>query len=228
MKISVIIPVYNEINTIQKILDKVKAIKLDKEIIIVDDYSQDGTRELLKNLKDDSIEILFHDSNKGKGSAIRTGIKYATGDIIIIQDADLEYDPEDYYDLVEPIEKDISSVVYGSRILGGRMMSYRRYYWGGRGLTWFTNFLYRTNITDMPTGYKVFRADVLKGVNLECKRFEFCPEVTAKILRRGYRIYEVPIAYHPRKFKEGKKLRWYDGILSVWTLIKYRFKKEGL
>ncbi len=225
MKLSVIMPVYNERETIKEILEKVKRVNLEKEIIVVDDASSDGTAEVLKTISGNNpdIKIIYHSQNKGKGAAIRTALSYVTGDVIIVQDGDLEYDPQDYSKLMAPVVRGETDVVYGSRILGKGRKSYRRYYWGGRFLSWLTNVLYGVKITDEPTGYKIFRTEVLKGLDLRCQRFEFCPEVTAKICKRGYRILEVPISYCPRKIGEGKKIRWIDGLVAILTLFKYRF-----
>ena len=225
MKLSVIIPAYNEINTIEKILQKVMAVKISKEIIIIDDGSTDGTREYLSSLKDKDIISIFHKKNMGKSSAVRTGIASATGDIIIIQDADLEYDPEDYYKLVKPIQEGKYKVVYGSRYnVVSKIFGFtHRFFLANRILTKMSNILYNANITDEPTCYKVFDASVLKSLNLKSKRFEFCPEVTAKVRKRGYKIHEIPIKYYPRSIEEGKKINWKDGIEAIWTLIKYRF-----
>ena len=228
--LSILIPVYNEANTINKLLDKVRRVKLSlkKEIICVDDGSKDGTYEaLLKYSKKHSeVKCFKHKVNKGKGAAIRTAIKYATGDIVLIQDADLEYDPNDYPALIKPIINSKATVVYGSRRLrsDNKQHSGLSFYVGGVGLTFITNLLYRTKITDEPTCYKVFRTDIIKSIPLECTRFEFCPEVTAKVAKRKIPIYEVPIKYYPRSSKEGKKIRWKDGVEAVWTLVKYRFK----
>jgi glycosyltransferase involved in cell wall biosynthesis len=227
MKLSIIIPVYNEKDTILEVLNKVGNVDLgnvEKEVIIVDDFSTDGTRELLNRLED-KYKILYHKRNYGKGTAIRTGISKVTGDIIIIQDADLEYDPNDYKSLIQPIINNETSVVYGSRRLkeNNKGHSGFSFYIGGIGMTLITNLLYGSNITDEPTCYKVFRAGILKNMNLKCKRFEFCPEVTAKILKKGIKIKEVPISYFPRSKKQGKKINWRDGFEGIWTLLKYRF-----
>lgn len=227
MKLSIIIPVYNEENTIKQLLNLVKKVdigKVEKEMVIIDDGSYDNTFEVLKNIND--IKLIRHTKNIGKGAAIRTGIKHATGDIILIQDADLEYDPNEYMALIKPIINGKAEVVYGSRRLKkeNKKHSGFSFYIGGVFLTWFTNLLYPSlHITDEPTCYKVFKADVIKNLNLKCKRFEFCPEVTAKIARKGIKIYEVPISYHPRSIKEGKKINWRDGIEAIWTLLKYKF-----
>lgn len=225
MKLSILIPVYNEKNTILEVIDAVKKVDIPKEIIIVDDFSTDGTRDVLKNLKDKDVKVYYHDANRGKGRAIRTAIEHVTGDIIVIQDADMEYDPEDYYLLVEPIEHGHYSVVYGSRYINNQnTLAFSRYMLATKILNWASNILYRARITDEPTCYKVFKADVLKNMKLDCERFEFCPEVTAKVRKAGYEIYEVPISYRPRSVKEGKKIRWKDGFQALWTLIKYRFR----
>lgn len=229
MRLSIIIPVYNEKKLLPILLKKVEKVSLpgiDKEIVIVDDFSTDSTRDFLKTLK--KHKVVFHDRNIGKGGAIRTGIKHCMGDIILIQDADLEYDPEDYKKLIKPFLENKADVVYGSRYSSvekgrGKIKYYKSYYLGGRMLTMLANLLYNAKITDEATCYKVFRSDVLKSMNLKCRRFEFCPEVTAKVRKKGYNIVEVPISYYPRKISEGKKIRWKDGIEAAWTLIKYRF-----
>lgn len=228
MKLSIIIPVFNEKNTIKQILEKVESVDLgnmEKEIIIVDDGSTDGTKEILSNLQK-NYKIIYHNKNMGKGAAIRSGIKEATGDIITIQDADLEYDPNDYKKLVQPIIENKASVVYGSRILNKDNKYVSLIYgWGGKLVTAFANWLYWTNLTDEPTCYKVFRADVLKNLDLKCRGFEFCPEVTAKTLKAGHKILEIPISYNPRSTKQGKKIKYRDGLIAIWTLLKYKFIK---
>lgn len=226
MKLSIIIPVYNEDKTIGELIRIVKGVGLKgikKEIIVVDDNSKDKTVEKLKKIN--GIKLILHRENLGKGAAIRTGVKHVTGDIVIIQDADLEYDPHDYYKLIKPIIERKAKVVYGSRRLKkeNKKHSGFSFYLGGLILTAIVNLLYGIKITDEPTCYKVFRADILKGINLKCNRFEFCPEVTAKVAKKGIKIYEVPISYFPRSIKQGKKIKWRDGIGAIWTLLKYRF-----
>ena len=228
MKLSVLMPVYNEKDTIHQIIEKVQKVEIEKEIIIVDDYSTDGTRKILKTDYEsiDNIHIIYHEKNWGKGKAIRSGLNFISGDITIIQDGDLEYDPEDYIKLIKPILDKSQDVVYGSRFLkSDNRHSYSRYYLGGRLVTFVTNLLYGQNLTDEPTCYKVFRSDLLKNLNLKCERFEFCPEVTAKIAKQGIKIPEIPINYYPRKIEEGKKIRWTDGIEAIWTLLKFRIIK---
>jgi len=224
MKLSIIIPVYNEKETILKILEKIKNVRLGnikKEIIIIDDFSKDGTRELLRKLR--KYKIFFHEKNKGKGSAIRTGLKHSTGNLILIQDADLEYDPNDYPRLIKPILDGKTSVVYGSRFLIKRKARYKVYYLGNIILSWITRILYSRRITDMETCYKIFKKEVIKDINLKAKRFDFEPEITVKIIKKGYKIMEIPIWYKCRAFKEGKKITWKDGVKAIWYLLKYRF-----
>ncbi|MBI2564766.1 glycosyltransferase family 2 protein [Candidatus Woesearchaeota archaeon] len=222
-KLSVIIPVFNEKNTIEEVVKRVQSVKilLEKEIIIVDDGSTDGTRIVLKKL--DGVKIIFHEKNKGKGAAIRTGIQNATGDIILVQDADLEYKPEEYPKLIQPIIEGKTDVVYGSRFMGDHMPRYYFNYLGNKLLTFLTNLLYGSNITDMETCYKVIKADILKAIPLNATKFDFEPEITAKLLKRGHTIFEVPIWYKCRSYDEGKKINWIDGLKAVWYLIKYCF-----
>lgn len=227
MKLSIIIPVFNEKETIKKILNRVKKAdigEVEKEIIIVDDFSGDGTRESLKKIQDKEVKIYYHEKNLGKGFAIRTGLKKSTGDIILIQDADLEYNPSDYKKLIKPILSKDAEVVYGSRILGKNKKSYLSFYLGGRLLSFLTNLLYNTKITDEATCYKVFKAEVIRNINLKCEGFEFCPEVTSKIAKKKIKIKEVPISYNPRKKKQGKKIKGKDGLIAIWVLVKCRFK----
>jgi glycosyltransferase involved in cell wall biosynthesis len=224
MKLSVIMPVYNEEATIQEILKQVRAVGIVDEIIIVDDGSTDRTRELLKAEENQPGTIVIYQArNQGKGAAVRTGIDRAAGDIILIQDADLEYDPRDYPAMIRPIVEGRVKVVYGSRFLGPRKAMMFWHMLGNRMLTLLTNVLYNAILSDMETCYKVFRADVIKGIPLRSKRFEFEPEITAKILKRGHRIFEVPISYYGREYDEGKKITWHEGPKAMWTLIKYRF-----
>ena len=229
MKLSIIIPVYNEEKTISRVIGRVKNAKLGnikKEVIVVDDFSTDGTRKALSKLKNKGIKIFFHEKNKGKGAAIRTALKHAAGDIMLIQDADLEYDPKEYKKLLNPIIKGKAKVVYGSRsesIRKNLEKMYKLHYFGNLFLTLATNLLYGAIITDMETGYKVFRKEVISNIKLKSKRFDFEPEITAKILKKGYRIEEVPIDFMGRKFSEGKKITWKDGIKALYYLLKYRF-----
>ena len=228
-KLSIIIPVYNEEKTILQVIDKIKEVKLKsmtKEIVIVDDFSVDKTRKILSGFKDRSVKVFFHQKNMGKGAAIRTALRHTTGDIILIQDADLEYDPKEYEKLLKPIIGNEAKVVYGTRLEAIRKNlknMYKLHYFGNVFLTIMTNVLYGAKITDMETGYKVFRKEVIKGMRLRAKRFDFEPEITSKILKRGYRIKEVPIDFTGRKFSEGKKITWVDGFKAMYYLIKYRF-----
>lgn len=224
MLLSVLIPAYNEIHNIQLILAKIAEVDIPMEVIIVDDGSTDGTRELLKTLSNSTIKVVLHEKNQGKGMAIRTAIEHSKGDIILIQDADLEYDPQDYYKLIPIIAEGKGKVVYGSRFLTKENRhSYFTFFLGGQVVTWITNILYGQSLTDEPTCYKVFDAKLLKSIKLDCTGFEFCPEVTAKVAMMGYKIPEVAINYYPRSITEGKKIKWTDGVEAIWVLLKYRF-----
>jgi len=227
LTLSVIIPCYNEVSTIQPVLKRVMAVGLADEIIIVDDGSTDGTREVLKQIEAENharVRVLYHTHNQGKGAAVITGFAAATSDVFLIQDADFEYDPREYPILLRPIEEGISKVVYGSRFLGGPRKAMN--FWNmvaNRSLTLATNILYNAILSDMETCYKVFRAEVVRGMLIRAKRFEFEPEITAKVLKQGIRIYEVPISYNGREWHEGKKIKWTDAPIALWTLLKYRF-----
>jgi glycosyltransferase involved in cell wall biosynthesis len=225
MKISVIIPAYNEKNTIQEIVRRVQAMKMVDEIIIVDDGSTDGTRDLISNMDGkNNVRIILHEKNQGKGAAVRTGISAATGEVLIIQDADLEYDPREYPNLMKPIEEGMADVVYGSRFLGAPHRAIL--FWNmvaNKLLTLMTNILYNNILTDMETGYKLFKREVVADMKIHAKRFDFEPEFTAKILKKNVRVFEVPITFNPRDYNEGKKIKMRDAFEAVWTLIKYRF-----
>ena len=225
MNLSVIIPVYNEVNNIEEIIKRVQSTKLATEIVIVDDASQDGTREILQKLDGKKkMRVILHEKNQGKGAAVVTGMKAAKGDVLLIQDADLEYDPRDYPMLLQPINEGIADVVYGSRFLGGpHRVTMFWHLVANQLLTTMTNILYNTILTDMETGYKVFRRDVIKGMKIRAKRFNFEPEFTAKILKSKHRIFEVPISFNPRDYSQGKKIKLKDAFEAVWALLKYRF-----
>lgn len=224
LSLSIIIPCYNERATVTEIVQRVRACAPDAEIVVVDDGSTDGSRDVLRELEGQpNLRILYHDRNRGKGAAVRAGIAAAAGEVILIQDADLEYDPRDYPRLLQPIEEGRAEVVYGSRFLGGPRRA--MLFWhmvANLLLTLMTNVLFNTILSDMETGYKVFKAKVIKGIPLRARRFDFEPEVTAKVLKRGYRIYEVPITFTPREYWEGKKIGLKDAFAAVWTLLKYR------
>lgn len=226
MRLSVIMPVFNEMATIEEIVRRVQQVGLADELVIVDDGSTDGTRDILKSLAADqpSIQLFLHEKNQGKGAAVRTGIRAAQGDLVLIQDADLEYDPRDYPGLMQPIEEGKADVVYGSRFLGGPRRS--TMFWhmvANKALTLMTNLLYNSILSDMETGYKLFRREIIQDIPLRSKRFDFEPEVTAKLLKRNVRIFEVPISFNPREYEEGKKIGAVDAFEAIWTLLKYRF-----
>jgi glycosyltransferase involved in cell wall biosynthesis len=226
LKLSILIPAYNEVDTIAEILRRVRAVDtgLEREIVVVEDGSDDGTREILQQeATAEDTKVIYHQTNQGKGAAIRTALQQATGDILLIQDADLEYDPREYPDLLKPILEGRSQVVYGSRFRGGPHKA--MFFWhmvGNKFLTLLTNVLYNTILSDMETCYKVFTRQVADKLRLRSPRWGFDPEITAQILKRGYRIYEVPISYTGREFYEGKKVSWRDGFVVLWTLLKYR------
>ena len=224
MKLSVVMPAYNETNTIEEIIGRVMAVDLDKELVIVDDGSTDGTREFLGKLNDPRIRVIFHEENMGKGAAVRTGIEEATGEVIVIQDADLEYDPEEYHKLIEPIEKGLADVVYGTRFGGSTSRVHLFWhYLGNKMLTLFSNMFTNLNLTDMEVCYKMFKTSIIKNVRLRSNRFGFEPEVTAKVARMRCRIYETPVSYAGRDYSEGKKIGWKDGISAVYCIIRYHF-----
>jgi glycosyltransferase involved in cell wall biosynthesis len=227
LTLSVIIPCYNEVETIEGILERVMDVGLANEIIIVDDGSTDGTRDLLKAIEAEeypNVRVVYHEHNQGKGAALVTGFTHATSDVFLIQDADFEYDPRDYPTLLKPLQEGIAKVVYGSRFLGGPRKAMN--FWNmvaNKGLTLATNVLYNAILSDMETCYKVFLRDVVRDMKIRARGFEFEPEFTAKVLKQGIRIYEVPISYNGREWTEGKKIKWTDAPIALWTLVKYRF-----
>jgi dolichol-phosphate mannosyltransferase len=221
MKLSVIIPAYNEMATIEEVLRHVRAVDIDKEIIVADDCSTDGTREFLQSQPD--VVLVASPTNLGKGASIRAALEHAGGEIVIIQDADLEYDPDDYPKLIKPIIDGKADMVYGSRFLQGRPKMRFANYYANKLFALMATILYGVRVSDEATCYKAFRTDVLKSLDLRCNRFEFCPEVTARLLKRRYRFIEVPIWYKARTHAQGKKITWRDGIECIWALIKYRF-----
>jgi glycosyltransferase involved in cell wall biosynthesis len=225
MNLSVVIPVYNEVENIGEILKRVQSTGLATEIIIVDDGSQDGSRDTLKNIDGkENVRVILHERNQGKGAAVMSGLRAAQGDILLIQDADLEYDPRDYNVLLQPIQEGKADVVYGSRFLGApHRVTMFWHLMANRLLTFMTNILYNTILTDMETGYKVFRREVIENIKIRAKRFDFEPEFTAKVLKHNYRIFEVPISFNPRDYSQGKKIGMKDAFEAVWTLLKYRF-----
>ena len=227
MKLSVVIPVYNEKKTILDIVQRVKVVDIDKEIVLVDDYSTDGTREILKNEieKDSLCRVFYHNKNMGKGAALRTGFSHVTGDVVVIQDADLEYDPNEYHRLLKPIAEGKADVVYGSRFIGS---DERRvlFFWhsiGNRVLTLISNMFTNLNRTDMETCYKMFKTEVVKNITIKENGFGFEPEITAKIAKKKYKVYEIGISYYGRDYSEGKKIGWRDGIRALWCILKYKF-----
>lgn len=228
-KLSILMPVYNEVNNLEKILHKVENVDtgtIEKEIIMVDDGSTDGTRDLLRKLESqNTYKIYYHGHNMGKGAALRTGLFYATGNLILIQDADLEYDPAEYVKLLEPFNNDTADVVYGSRLTNSKNRDnfMLTSFLANTFLTILTNALYSSKITDMETCYKVFRADVIKNISIKSNKFDFEPEISAKLLKRKHKIAEVPISYQGRDYSGGKKITWIDGIHAIWTLFVYRF-----
>jgi glycosyltransferase involved in cell wall biosynthesis len=224
-RLSVIVPVYNERNTVVEIVRRMRAVdlSLDLEIVVVDDGSTDGTEAVLGQLADSTVRVVHHSRNLGKGAAVRTGLDQVTGDLVLIQDADLEYDPEDWPKLLAPVVRGKARVVYGSRFTGERRNMLFLHWVGNRFLSLVTNILYNTTLSDMETCYKLFDRRVLATIQLRGSGFDFEPEVTAKVLRSGIRIYEVPISYAGREFEEGKKITWRDGIVALWILVKYRF-----
>jgi len=225
LKISIVIPIYNEQETLETLIAKVNAVDYHKEIILVDDFSTDGTRAILEGYENkENFKVLYHNRNQGKGAALRTGFSNVSGDIIIIQDADLEYNPSDYGTLLEPILDGRADVVYGSRFLGGpHRVLFFWHYVGNLFLTTFSNMLTNVNLTDMETGYKVFTKEVKERLTFKCDRFGFEPEFTAKVAKNNFRIYEVPISYSGRDYSEGKKITWKDGVAAIWYIFKFRF-----
>jgi len=228
MKISVVIPAYNELGTIDEILDRVRAVPFDKEIVVVDDASIDGTRERLREIAAaGEIRLVEHPVNRGKGAALRSGFEHAKGDIVVVQDADLEYDPNDLQKVIKPIEDGLADVCYGSRFAGGD--SHRvLYFWhsvGNKLLTLLSNMLTNLNLTDMEVCYKAFRREILQQIHIEEERFGFEPEITAKVSRLGARVYEVGISYAGRTYDEGKKIGWRDGVRALWCILKYNLRR---
>jgi len=224
-KLSVIVPAFNERNTIVEIVRRMRAVELPmaREIIVVDDGSTDGTRDVLKQLDDSTLRVVYHPQNRGKGAAIRTGLEYVTGDLVLIQDADLEYDPDDWPKLLNPVLKGRAVVVYGSRFTGERRNMLFWHWVANRFLSLLANMLFNSTLSDMETGHKLFDRRIIDQISLRSRSFDFEPEVTAKLLKVGIRIYEVPISYAGRTLDEGKKITWQDGVVALWTLVKYRF-----
>jgi glycosyltransferase involved in cell wall biosynthesis len=226
--LTVIVPVFNERTTVTEIVRRMRRVPLsmDLEIIIVDDCSSDGTDKILSAMEDSTVRVIRHNVNQGKGAAIRTGLEVARGDLVLIQDADLEYDPDDWPRLIAPMLRGKALVVYGSRFTGERKNMLFWHWVGNRTLSLVTNILYNTTISDMETCYKLFDRKVLEGITIVSNRFDFEPEITAKVLRRGHRIYEVPISYNGREFDEGKKITWKDGFGALWALVRFRVARQ--
>lgn len=233
MRLSVIVPVYNEAQTVVQAIERVLSVELEgfeREIFVVNDGSTDGTYEILEHMDGqwpDLVKVYHHEQNRGKGAAVRTALEQVTGDVVITQDADLEYDPQDYPKLLALFEDPTVQVVYGSRNLRKNPRSSWAFYWGGRLLSWVSNLLYGSELTDEATGYKLLRTDLLRSLDLQADGFEFCPEVTSKVLRRGVKIHEVPISYRPRGLEEGKKISWRDGLQAIWTLLRHRLERDA-
>ena len=226
-KLSVVVPVFNERTTLVEVIRRMRTVELpdgiEREIIMVDDGSTDGTRDVLRQLGDSTVRVLKHDTNRSKGAAVRTGLQVASGDYVLVQDADLEYDPEDWPKLIAPVQRGRARVVYGSRFTGERRNMLFLHWVGNRVLSLVTNVLYNTTLSDMETCYKLVDRSLLLDLDLRSERFDIEPEITAKILKRRIRIYEVPISYTGREFDEGKKITWRDGFAALWTLAKFRF-----
>jgi len=233
MKLSILVPVYNEADTLRRLVERVLAVELEgveREIILVNDGSTDRSRDVLEGIRaqwPELVKVYHHERNRGKGAAVRTALEHVTGDVVITQDADLEYDPEEYPVLLALFEDPSVQVVYGSRNLRNNPRSSWSFYWGGRLVSWVANLLYGSDLTDEATGYKLFRTDLLHSLDLQSDGFEFCPEVTSKLLMRDVEIHEVPISYQPRGVDEGKKISWRDGLIAIWTLVKHRFARDG-
>ncbi|GIU86866.1 MAG: glycosyl transferase [Acidimicrobiia bacterium] len=227
-KLSVVVPVFNERNTLVEVVRRMRSVELpdgvDREIIVVDDGSTDGTRDVLRQLGDSTVRVVLHPDNRGKGAALRTGFEHATGEYVLVQDADLEYDPQDWPRLVNPVLQGKARVVYGSRFTGERRNMLFLHWVGNRFLSLVTNVLYNTTLSDMETCYKLIERSLIPRLGLRAERFDIEPEITAKLLKLGVRIYEVPISYTGREFDEGKKITWKDGFAALWTLVKYRFR----
>jgi len=233
VKLSILVPVFNEAGSLEETIRRVRSVRLSKEIIVIDDGSTDGTRQILERLEREAknnhdplneLKVVFQPVNQGKAAALRAGVKHVTGDIVIIQDADLEYDPQDYMKLLEPILDGTADVVYGTRFYGGgpHRVLFFWHYLGNQALTFFSNMLTNLNLSDMEVGYKVFKAEVIKNIEIKSNRFGFEPEVTVKVAKMGCRVYEVPISYHGRTYAEGKKITWKDGFKAIYALIRFR------